>query len=59
LGRFPADFMFPLTRQEFNDLIFHFGRSSWGGTRKASPGFHRAGRGHALRASCGASEPCR
>lgn len=26
--------MFQLTRAEFEDLIFHSGRSSWGGTRK-------------------------
>jgi hypothetical protein len=34
LDRFPPDFMFPLTRQEFVGLMFHFGRSSWGGSRK-------------------------
>jgi hypothetical protein len=34
LDRFPDDFMFTLTRQEFKNLIFHFGISSWGGTRK-------------------------
>ena len=27
IDRFPPDFMFQLTRQEFNDLIFHFGIS--------------------------------
>jgi len=32
-SRFPEDFMFRLTKDEFNDLIFHFGTSSWGGTR--------------------------
>jgi flagellar capping protein FliD len=32
--RFPNDFMFQLTKQEFENLIFHFGRSSWGGVRK-------------------------
>ncbi len=32
--RFPDDFMFQLTKQEFENLIFHFGRSSWGGVRK-------------------------
>lgn len=31
--RFPVDFMFQLTNQEF-DLIFQNGISSWGGTRK-------------------------
>lgn len=32
--RFPADFMFQLTRAEFNNLIRHFGGSKRGGTRK-------------------------
>ena len=32
--RFPDDFMFRLTVDEYRDLIFHFGISSWGGTRK-------------------------
>ena len=31
--RFPDDFMFQLTNEEF-DLIFQNGTSSWGGTRK-------------------------
>jgi hypothetical protein len=34
LERFPADFMFQLTTKEFENLKFHFGTSSWGGTRK-------------------------
>ena len=34
LERFPKDFMFRLTKKEFENLIFHFGTSSWGGTRK-------------------------
>ena len=34
LDRFPKDFMFQLTEREFKNLIFHFGISSWGGTRK-------------------------
>jgi hypothetical protein len=34
IDRFPKDFMFRLTREEFNNLIFHFGTSNWGGTRK-------------------------
>ena len=29
-GRFPEDFMFRLTREEFEDLRFHFGTSSGG-----------------------------
>ncbi|MBI5644122.1 MAG: ORF6N domain-containing protein [Deltaproteobacteria bacterium] len=34
IERFPDDFMFQLTREEFENLKFHFGISSWGGTRK-------------------------
>ena len=32
--RFPEDFMFQLTRQEFENLKFQNGTSSWGGSRK-------------------------
>ena len=31
--RFPDDFAFQLTREEFNDLRSQIGTSSWGGTR--------------------------
>ena len=31
--RFPEDFMFQLTKNEFENLIFQIGRSSWGGRR--------------------------
>lgn len=34
IDRFPADFMFRVNKAEFDDLKFHFGISSWGGTRK-------------------------
>jgi len=34
LERFPEDFMFRLTGEEFKNLIFQNGTSSWGGTRK-------------------------
>ena len=34
IERFPTDFMFQLDKKEFEDLKFHFGTSSWGGTRK-------------------------
>ncbi len=34
IDRFPHDFMWQLTAEEFKNLIFHFGISSWGGTRK-------------------------
>ncbi len=43
LDRFPDDFMFQLTRDEFNDLKFHFGTSSWGGTRKLPRAFTEQG----------------
>ena len=33
ISRFPADFMFQLTKAKFNDLVFQIGRSSWGGRR--------------------------
>lgn len=34
LKRFPGDFMFQLTKEEFNNLRFHFGTSNqWGGRR--------------------------
>lgn len=35
IKRFPADFMFQLSREEFKNLIFHIGISSWGGIRKS------------------------
>ena len=34
IKRFPQDFMFKLTKGEFDNLIFQIGISSWGGTRK-------------------------
>ncbi|MBI5602726.1 MAG: ORF6N domain-containing protein [Deltaproteobacteria bacterium] len=34
LDRFPEYFMFQLTNQELKNLIFQFGTSRWGGTRK-------------------------
>ena len=33
INRFPEDFMFQLTKEEFRNLRSHFGTSSWGGTR--------------------------
>jgi len=33
IERFPSDFMFELTRAEFENLRRQFGTSSWGGTR--------------------------
>jgi len=40
--RFPEDFMFQLTNEEF-DLIFQNGTSSWGGTRKLPYAFTEHG----------------
>lgn len=34
IKRFPEDFMFQLTKQEFENLKSHFAISSWGGVRK-------------------------
>ncbi len=41
--RFPADFMFQLTQEEFKNLMFHFGTSRWGGTRKLPYAFTELG----------------
>jgi hypothetical protein len=41
--RFPPDFMFPLTREEVDNLKFQFGTSSWGGTRKPPRAFTEQG----------------
>ncbi len=43
LDRFPEDFMFQLNSQEFMNLKFHFGTSSWGGTRKLPYAFTEQG----------------
>ena len=44
LSRFPADFMFLLTKQEFRNLRFHFGTSSrWGGRRYIPMAFTEQG----------------
>ena len=43
IGRFPEDFMFRLTKDEFENLKFHFGTSSWGGTRKLPRAFTEQG----------------
>ena len=40
---FPSDFMFQLTKPEFENLMFHFGRSKWGGTRKMPRAFTEQG----------------
>jgi hypothetical protein len=41
--RFPKDFMLQLTREEFSNLKFRFGTSSWGGTRKLPRAFTEQG----------------
>ncbi len=43
IKRFPEDFMFQLTKKEFDDLIFQSGTSSWGGTRKLPYAFTEQG----------------
>ena len=43
LDRFPEDFMLQLTEEELANLIFHFGTSSWGGTRKLPRAFTEQG----------------
>ncbi len=47
IKRFPSDFMFQLTKEEFDqlkaNLIFHFGISNWGGTRKLPYAFTEQG----------------
>ena len=40
IDRFPLDFMFQLTQEEFKILIFQFGISRWGGLKSiATKGF--------------------
>lgn len=41
--RFPEDFMFQLTQEEFKNLTFHFGISRWGGTRRPPYAFTEQG----------------
>ncbi len=43
LDRFPEDFMFRLTKEEFTNLMSQFGTSSWGGTRKLARAFSEQG----------------
>lgn len=43
MDRFPEDFMIQLSQEEFKNLIFQFGISSWGGTRKAPRAFTEQG----------------
>ncbi len=49
LKHFPdEDFMFQLTDDEFKNLMFQNGTSSWGGTRKAPYVFTGTGRCYAF-----------
>lgn len=43
IKRFPEDFMFQLTKDEFENLKFQFGISSWGGTRSLPHAFTEQG----------------
>lgn len=43
IDRFPEDFMFRLTKQEFQNLMCQFGTSSWGGIRKSPYAFTEQG----------------
>jgi len=43
LRRFPDDFMFQLTNEEFKNLMFQFGTSRWGGRRKLPKAFTEQG----------------
>jgi len=43
IDRFPPDFMFQLTKGEAQNLMFQFGTSSWGGTRKLPRAFTEQG----------------
>lgn len=43
IKRFPEDFMFQLTKEEFENLKFQFGISSWGGTRSLPYAFTEQG----------------
>jgi hypothetical protein len=43
IGRFPVDFMFQLTAEEFENLMSQFATSSWGGRRKLPLAFTEHG----------------
>ncbi len=52
IKRFPEDFMFQLTSEEFKNLIFQIGTSSWGRLKEESFCFYRAGSSNA----CGCAQ---
>ena len=43
VSRFPEDFMFKLNKVELENLMFQFGTSNWGGTRKIPSAFTEQG----------------
>ena len=43
IKRFPDDFMFQLTKKEFDNLLFQSGISRWGGTRSLPHAFTEQG----------------
>ena len=43
IDRFPDDFMFELTKEEYNNLRSQFGTSSWGGSRYLPMAFTEQG----------------
>ena len=43
ISRFPDDFMFQLTKEEFDILLFQIGISSWGGRRTPPYAFTEQG----------------
>ena len=51
IDRFPADFMFELTKEEFNNLRSQIVTSSWGGPQVFTYGFYRTGCCHAFQCS--------
>jgi len=43
INRFPEDFMFQFSKEEFQNLRSHFGTSSWGGRRYLPMAFTELG----------------
>ena len=43
IKRFPSDFMFQLSKEEWENLMSQFATSSWGGTRKLPNAFTQEG----------------
>ena len=57
--RFPADFMFQLTKEEFENLKCQIGTSSWGGRRTLPYAFTASTAWRCYRVSSTAPGPCR